>query len=197
MRGTVQLSLRRRTTENYPSRTELHRRMPRMPQRRAAHDEESGQEATALSRRKNHRPVRPPVTRVYRLPREIRRRELAAPQADGRGRLHFLSRNHGQETRLSPAYRPAVHASGRRHVVRRLPRQTDTAGIKSATFAFKASPIESCGKCHEKARDHFAGSAHGHALTVKAANALDCLTCHRQPIVALAPTKPTLAQKLA
>lgn len=73
----------------------------------------------------------------------------------------------------------------------------DTAGIKSAAFVFKSAQIAACGKCHEKARDHFAASAHGKALATKAANSPDCLTCHRQPVVALAPAKPTLAQKLA
>jgi len=73
----------------------------------------------------------------------------------------------------------------------------DTAGIKSAAFVFRSSQVDTCGKCHEKARDHFVGSAHGHALTIKTTNAPDCLTCHRQPVVALAPAQPTLAQKLA
>lgn len=73
----------------------------------------------------------------------------------------------------------------------------DTAAIKNTAFAFKATPVEACGKCHEKARDHFAVSAHGRALKAKEANSPDCLTCHRQPVVATLPAKITLAQKIA
>jgi cytochrome b subunit of formate dehydrogenase len=73
----------------------------------------------------------------------------------------------------------------------------DTAPIKSATFAFKATQVASCGQCHEQARDHFTASAHGKALAAKTANSPDCLTCHRQPVVAIPPARPSLAQKIA
>ncbi|MCX6954804.1 MAG: multiheme c-type cytochrome, partial [Verrucomicrobia bacterium] len=74
----------------------------------------------------------------------------------------------------------------------------DTLAVKNAAFAFKGvAQVESCGRCHEAARDHFTASAHGRALKTKEANAPDCLTCHRQPVVAIAPTKITLAQKIA
>jgi len=72
------------------------------------------------------------------------------------------------------------------------------APVKSAAFAFNDGPqADACGKCHTAARDHFAASAHGRAFAAKEANAPDCLTCHRAPVVAVAPAKPTLAQKLA
>ncbi len=72
------------------------------------------------------------------------------------------------------------------------------APVKSATFAFNdgAQP-DACGRCHATARDHFAASAHGRAFAAKESNAPDCLTCHRQPIAAIAPEKLTLTQKLA
>jgi len=74
----------------------------------------------------------------------------------------------------------------------------DIVAVKNATFAFKDGPqASSCGKCHQAAREHFSTSAHGRAFAAKEPNAPDCLTCHRQPIVAVAPAKPTLAQKLA
>lgn len=72
------------------------------------------------------------------------------------------------------------------------------AAVKSAAFPFSDGPqAQACGQCHEAARDHFAASAHGRAFAAKEANAPDCLTCHRQPVVATAPAKLTLAQKLA
>jgi len=72
------------------------------------------------------------------------------------------------------------------------------APVKSAAFAFFNGPqAESCGKCHEQARTHFAASAHGRAFAGKQANAPDCLSCHRQPVVAVQGAKLTLAQKLA
>ena len=74
----------------------------------------------------------------------------------------------------------------------------DIATVKSATFAFNdRAQAESCGKCHTAARDNFAASAHGRAFAAKEANAPDCLTCHRQPVVATLPAKLTLTQKLA
>ena len=72
------------------------------------------------------------------------------------------------------------------------------SSVKSATFTFKnGAQADACGRCHTTARDHFAASAHGRAFTAKESNAPDCLTCHRQPIVAVVPAKLTLAQKLA
>ena len=72
------------------------------------------------------------------------------------------------------------------------------AAVKNAAFAFSAgAQAEACGKCHQAPREHFAASAHGRALAAKEANAPDCLTCHRQPIVAIAPAKLSLTQKLA
>lgn len=74
----------------------------------------------------------------------------------------------------------------------------DIAPVKSSAFAFNDGPqADACGKCHQSAREHFATSAHGRAFAAKEANAPDCLTCHRQPVVAVAPAKLTLAQKLA
>ena len=74
----------------------------------------------------------------------------------------------------------------------------DIARVKSAAFAFNDGPqADSCGQCHQAARDHFKASAHGRAFAAKEANAPDCLTCHRQPIVATAPATLTLDQKMA
>ena len=74
----------------------------------------------------------------------------------------------------------------------------DIAAVKNAAFAFNDGPqAEACGKCHTAAREHFAASAHGRAFAAKEANAPECLTCHRQPVVAIAPAKLTLTQKLA
>jgi len=74
----------------------------------------------------------------------------------------------------------------------------DVAAVKQPVFAFANGPQpQACGKCHEPARDHFLASAHGRAFTAKQANAPDCLTCHREPVVPAAKTPATLAQKLA
>ena len=72
------------------------------------------------------------------------------------------------------------------------------AAVKSAAFAFNDGPqANACGQCHQSAREHFAASAHGRAFAAKEANAPNCLTCHNQSIVAAAPAKLTLTQKLA
>ncbi len=72
------------------------------------------------------------------------------------------------------------------------------AATKSPAFPFfDGAQLESCGKCHTKARDHFIASAHGHALAAKEQNAPDCLTCHRSPVVPHAPAKASFEQKLA
>ncbi len=74
----------------------------------------------------------------------------------------------------------------------------DTLAVKSPEFAFADGPQpETCGKCHEKARDHFTSSAHGRAFAAKQPNAPDCLTCHKQDVVPLLNGKSTLDQKLA
>lgn len=74
----------------------------------------------------------------------------------------------------------------------------DIAAVKSPAFKFNDGPqAESCGQCHQTARDHFTASAHGRAFAAKEANAPECLTCHRQPVVATALAKLTLDQKLA
>jgi cytochrome b subunit of formate dehydrogenase len=74
----------------------------------------------------------------------------------------------------------------------------DVAAVKTPAFAFNDGPqAAACGQCHETARTNFSASAHGRAFAAKEANAPDCLTCHRQSVVAVAPAKLTLAQKLA
>ncbi|MDO8543976.1 MAG: cytochrome b/b6 domain-containing protein [Opitutaceae bacterium] len=73
----------------------------------------------------------------------------------------------------------------------------DTVAVKSPAFAFANGPQpQACGKCHEKARDHFNASAHGTAFARKQPNAPDCLTCHKKDVVPLADAKATLEQKL-
>jgi cytochrome b subunit of formate dehydrogenase len=74
----------------------------------------------------------------------------------------------------------------------------DIVGRRSPLFTFASSvQAQACGRCHEPARDHFLGSAHGRAFTTHAASAPDCLTCHRQPIATRPTENITLAQKLA
>ncbi len=74
----------------------------------------------------------------------------------------------------------------------------DIAPVKSTAFAFHNGPqADACGQCHTAAREHFGASAHGRAFAAKQPNAPDCLSCHRQAVVAVAPAKLTLAQKLA
>jgi cytochrome b subunit of formate dehydrogenase len=70
--------------------------------------------------------------------------------------------------------------------------------VKQPAFPFAdGSQPNACGQCHAAERDHFTASAHGQALASKETNAPDCLTCHQQPVVAIAPARLTLAQKLA
>ncbi len=70
--------------------------------------------------------------------------------------------------------------------------------VKNAAFPFvDGAQPNVCGQCHQQARDHFSASAHGRAFRAKEANAPDCLTCHKQPVVPAALAKATLAQKLA
>jgi cytochrome b subunit of formate dehydrogenase len=74
----------------------------------------------------------------------------------------------------------------------------DIAAVKSITFAFKGgSQADTCGKCHSSAHDQFVKSAHGRAFIKTQSNAPDCLTCHREAVVAVAPAMLTLPQKLA
>lgn len=74
----------------------------------------------------------------------------------------------------------------------------DIAAVKKPAFAFFNGPqADACGKCHEAARDRFLASAHGQAFAARQANAPDCLTCHRDPIVPAGKEKTSLAQKLA
>jgi cytochrome b subunit of formate dehydrogenase len=74
----------------------------------------------------------------------------------------------------------------------------DVAAVKAPVFPFAngAQPA-ACGKCHEKARDAFAVSAHGKAFAAKEKNAPDCLTCHRQPVAPHGQAAATIEQKIA
>ena len=66
----------------------------------------------------------------------------------------------------------------------------DVAVVKSPAFPFANGPQpQACGKCHEKARDHFNASAHGRAFAAKATNAPDCLTCHKDPVAPHTPAE--------
>lgn len=74
----------------------------------------------------------------------------------------------------------------------------DVKAVKSPAFAFANGPQpQACGKCHEKEREQFDTSAHGRAFATKQPNAPDCLTCHKQDVVAVKGGKATLVQKLA
>lgn len=58
------------------------------------------------------------------------------------------------------------------------------AAVKSTEFPFaRTQQTESCGRCHLPARDHFLSSAHGRVLAAGAAEAPDCLDCHRHSVV--------------
>jgi formate dehydrogenase gamma subunit len=73
----------------------------------------------------------------------------------------------------------------------------EVAAVNSPLFPFANGPQpQACGKCHEQARDHFNASAHGIAFAARQPDAPDCLTCHKQDVVALPGSKPTLEQKL-
>lgn len=72
------------------------------------------------------------------------------------------------------------------------------ARVKSAQFPFaKAHQTESCGRCHEAARNDFQHSAHGRSLAARHAAAPDCLTCHVNATIVGTPNQPTIEQKLA
>jgi formate dehydrogenase gamma subunit len=72
------------------------------------------------------------------------------------------------------------------------------AKTKSAEFPFnRTQQAESCGRCHEAARDEFRNSAHGLALQTGTSEAPDCLACHRQPIARLAAGQKPVELKLA
>ncbi|HWA85191.1 MAG TPA: cytochrome b/b6 domain-containing protein [Opitutus sp.] len=91
--------------------------------------------------------------------------------------------------------------------VRPAGQDTDCAGchgshaiepVKSRQFPFaKARLTESCGRCHEQARDDFARSLHGRPPAAVAAAAPTCLTCHDDPAIAADGEHPTVEQKLA
>lgn len=61
----------------------------------------------------------------------------------------------------------------------------------------KARLTESCGKCHEAAREDFVHSAHGRALATKPETAPNCLTCHNNPNLVAPKGETTIEQKLA
>ena len=72
------------------------------------------------------------------------------------------------------------------------------AAVKSADFPFaRAKQAESCGQCHEAARDEFRASAHGISLVTGTRDAPDCVSCHRQPIAGPAGSAATVELKLA
>jgi formate dehydrogenase gamma subunit len=72
------------------------------------------------------------------------------------------------------------------------------AAVKSNAFAFAdGGQVSACGKCHIREKDHFTASAHGRALAAKEQNAPDCLTCHRDPVIARDHRAVTIDQKLA
>jgi cytochrome b subunit of formate dehydrogenase len=68
---------------------------------------------------------------------------------------------------------------------------------KSADFPFaRARQAETCGRCHQAAREQFLASAHGrnYATTPEAP---DCLTCHRESIVHPGAKQTRVELKLA
>jgi len=70
--------------------------------------------------------------------------------------------------------------------------------VKSPESPFARSrQAPACGRCHQAAQDQFAASAHGRALAAGAAEAPDCLDCHRHPVARPGPGAAPLALKLA
>ncbi|MBI5382398.1 MAG: cytochrome b/b6 domain-containing protein [Opitutae bacterium] len=61
----------------------------------------------------------------------------------------------------------------------------------------RSKQADTCGRCHEAAREAFRASAHGKKLAEGMAESPDCLACHRQPITNVANKKPTVALKVA
>lgn len=71
-------------------------------------------------------------------------------------------------------------------------------GRKNAAQPFSAGNMaQSCGLCHEKARDDFLASAHARMVGGKGASAPTCLSCHKQPITPQAAKRVTAEMKLA
>jgi len=71
--------------------------------------------------------------------------------------------------------------------------------VRSPDFPFAPKrQAESCGQCHQAARNQFIDSAHGKALTRGAPDAPVCLSCHQKVITnANAPALAPVALKLA
>jgi hypothetical protein len=74
----------------------------------------------------------------------------------------------------------------------------DIASAKVPGSKFHASRLsESCGKCHRNAVEIFRGSAHGNALAAEVKGAPTCLACHRSNITFAAGTADSLTVKAA
>jgi formate dehydrogenase gamma subunit len=72
------------------------------------------------------------------------------------------------------------------------------AKAKSAQFPFAAgAQLESCGRCHATARDHYRSSAHGRALAQGTPESPVCLDCHRRPVAGRPGDAPSVELKLA
>ncbi len=70
--------------------------------------------------------------------------------------------------------------------------------LKSPEFVMSRRRLtEGCGRCHEKARDSFQASAHARAGAGSPAEALNCLTCHRDAAIAAPKPASVVEQKLA
>ncbi len=103
----------------------------------------------------------------------------------------------------------AKHAFHPRLALSPLPEGRDTAcaechdphemlPVKNPAFAYRpAAQPESCGRCHEEARDGYLSSAHALRDVSADRNSPDCLSCHREPISATALKNPSVALKLA
>ena len=103
----------------------------------------------------------------------------------------------------------AKHAFHPRLALSPLPEGQDTAcaechdphemlAVKNPAFAYRpAAQPESCGRCHEQARDGYLSSAHALRDAPADRNSPDCLSCHREPISAAALKNPSVALKLA
>lgn len=73
----------------------------------------------------------------------------------------------------------------------------DIQQVKTIDFAMSKTRLtEGCGQCHQKARDHFVESAHARPLA-GTNEALTCLTCHGDPLIAEKVPTSLAQQKLA
>lgn len=74
----------------------------------------------------------------------------------------------------------------------------DTTPVEDHAFVFDRSrQTQSCGSCHERARDQFLASAHGSVFKSTDKTTPSCLTCHQKLEPGSSHEKKSLASKMA